>query len=643
MRSGWVALLFCVFLRPCLGQPGFDLRLPRPGAVVGKPVPGYTLKLVLAKTTCELGTPLEAALIHTYTGTQPLWIAPMAVGLGLSHSDLRFSAFDSANRPATYYGLVGAGVGTILPMLPMAAGKPVAYTVFLNQWLQFDRPGTYRVTAESLLVRLGDTITSPPASAQSPTVMLTVTEPDEAGRQKRLAAAQTALAGGSVEARRAATHDLRCMRDNRAIGILFSYLDDADIIARADAVTALYEVRDGKALRQNLEDYIGGEDKLIPAAALTTLGALAGRAAAAEEPLPSARSQRYVAAIHDLHRRLAERLLAAVPTMPPGRAAAEIGCCLANEYLPTDRLDYWRIVLRDAPFLAANNTSEVYGALRRKCRLPALGDDLSALAENTQAPGAIRDAALVARARMELSMARHLDMLATEAMLPKPGISAEALALMGNHRADEVAAALRRLLADPDATVRLSAANRVYRLGSAIQPAELLAALDRIGDPATAESEYRYLLLALAERDPAAAWPKLRAVLDGPPRPRSLLPGSAWSAAVASSLPAAREYVAQIFAGTDLARLLPMLRGMAAAVEQAAEGMDPQTRGGLGYWVPDLIDAFSAGRTSEVRRLAQDMLTTITGVKPTTAAEPIDALAARYEEWLEANKQHIGR
>jgi len=246
---------------------------------------------------------------------------------------------------------------------------------------------------------------------------------------------------------------------------------------------------------------------------------------------------------------------------------------------------------------------------------------------------------------LDVSIAEHLDMLADDAMLARPAMTITALRLVGSHRIEEIGAALVKLLDSPEPAVRASAAERISELGVPVAAADLVAKLGAIEDPFTRPGTYthRDLLSALSARDPAAAWPLLRAVLDDARWARHPSRDTALACAAASDRDEARAYVTAIFTEGALPRLLPLLRAMSTEVASAGSDADPATRQRLAWWVPELIDTYAAGRSSEARRFAQAMLTTITGVQQEAPTEAVDGLAARYEEWLGAHRAEIGR
>ena len=617
------------------------LKPPEPTV---KPLPGLSVRMSLPRTTCELGTAIDATLTFSYTGTTPVWVGKPLEILSLSTRSLNFVAIDSANRQVNNRSAYIDDRLMALPVEPLVAGKPVERQACVTIGLQFERAGSYRLTCETSLVRLEDGPNSPLASAQSNTVLLTITEPDEGGRQRRMAAARAALANGTADAQRSAAFDLRMMRDSRTYDLLFDYFDCDEPLARGQATLALEEARDGRLLRDPLERYLAAPDRFVSYTAYSSLGTIAGRVAAAGQTEPSLVLRAATAGRQAMMTRLSQRLIDSLASLPPGKAAAEVGGCLQRGYLPTDVIGYWKVVLNGADQLSESH-SEADQAVYFKLDQPKLGDDLTRVAGNAKVPVGMRAAALRARQRMNLGNEASLPMLAADAMLPVPVFAPVTLALLGDYQAAPIAEALRPLLRSDDPAIRASAAERVYRLAAKVPNDEIIAALTAVGQPAdrVAESTLRYLLLALSERDMAAAWPTMAKVLDAPDWASVMTVRAAWTSTAASKLPAARQRTAAVFASASAAQQAPLLRSMAAAVSDADQLPSAELRSVLAWWTPELIEVFSAGRSSELRSLSQQMLTTITGVKPESPREPVDVLAARFEEWLDQHKADIGR
>ena len=147
-HSWWVWIAVTLLVQTIHGEDAFQIQWPLVRA--GQPS-GLSLELKLPKTDFYQGEIIPATLVFTNASTNPyhLWIGTYDRSGRIT--DIGFHAVNEHGEPVTdplqwYFksnGFLGGGLGNFRDL------GQWSITLTANQWLRFDKPGTYRLYAWS--------------------------------------------------------------------------------------------------------------------------------------------------------------------------------------------------------------------------------------------------------------------------------------------------------------------------------------------------------------------------------------------------------------------------------------------------------------------------------------------------------------
>jgi hypothetical protein len=200
----------------------------------------------------------------------------------------------------------------------------------LNEWVRFDRPGSYRLYCTNTLVETGDwTGTSVPLCSQI--VDLSVTEPNDAWITEQVRRALEEATSADPKERWEAVRVLRFLAAPQAMAPLASLLGQADL--RLQAFLGLVGAPDPSQARQALLEGIGDPTRVVND---TYLRALALVSAAPDEPVlpfdpadPDAYRRQYERLKAEEESALQEAVEALSAALPLKRGRARAAACLA--------------------------------------------------------------------------------------------------------------------------------------------------------------------------------------------------------------------------------------------------------------------------------------------------------------------------
>ena len=253
---------------------------PDQGIILGrKKLPGLRFDLSVEKERFELGEPIEVTMRYSYEGKRRLAVLHVNGDRSGRIVDFGFNAIGDEAAPVRdpltgFQPGFGGGGRT---SGPLESGKPYEQTVPLNEWLCFDRPGAYIVTAWSGIVSLDPHGTEefydgPAIRLLSEPLEIVITAPSEESRVERLADARDKLAAEHYDTRAAAARDLRFMVDERAIPLLIPALEDSSGNVAIEAIFGLLAFKDLAPVKKALLAEI--EKRYVPPHAFGSFGTL---------------------------------------------------------------------------------------------------------------------------------------------------------------------------------------------------------------------------------------------------------------------------------------------------------------------------------------------------------------------------------
>jgi len=311
-----------------------------------KPLPGLKLELLTPKKSYELGEPIEVTLRYTYTGDRKLAFEDPHYERFGRISQFGFTATDAKGKPVRdpLAGHVGGGGG---PVDSGELGPNASHerTVFLNEWLCFDEPGRYAITAWSKIVHLGSVGTAKTRNGAeiplaSKPLSLDLTPPVEAHRL-------ACLAGAKHGDRSVAIRSLSFLVDPRTIPAL---LDAYQIEGNGDAFSGLLRFRDMAPVRAEILRRVERTRLLTSEDIHRYSGFLAAEHLRARN-LPESWIGPCFQAVRDrwsevLGKRSLEQLVRL-----PGPVAAELALDALAQYPPTTLAD-WKTILARIPAMS---------------------------------------------------------------------------------------------------------------------------------------------------------------------------------------------------------------------------------------------------------------------------------------------------
>ena len=627
-------------------------------------VPGLKLEILLPKKTYEIGEPIEITLKHSYSGEERLAIWHVTYDRCGRIMDFGFTAKDEEGDavPDPIGGHLGGFGGGMRSSGPLAPGRHWEQPVVVNEWLRFDRPGRYRVTAWSGVVGYDTGETGDPSGEAIPLtsdpVEIEIVARDPKRTDARLAKAKEGLAAEDDRAREAAARDLRFLLDPRAIPLLLDAMGDesgnveieawfglvslADLAPVKAAVLARVEKKGEAITVEEVTDYL----QLLVAADMREKGIEGGWEA-----------EGWWDAYREADKRWRPVLLAplrkGLEKRPPAEAvAAYVDGMALGSLFPRDDLEIWKFVLRhisQAPVgLVASRASYLISSLKVRELIP----DLLALARDPQAEGSLRGAAIVGLHGMGDDSCR--DLVFDDLVSSSPRLTSQAHATLGEYRAKEVGEALLERFFETEGEERARAAERIRDFGGTIPATKLREALDET--KGTDVSGRWPLVVALAMARPEDVVPILEHSLADP-----VLPGPGWrfeEIRLLASLdaPGAQSLLRSLLLSPEAGARVVALQQLTQAHQQAV--MEPL---GLEHafcpryprariaprFVPELLLLARGDPSAEVRQQARVALACATGLPEEggwgTSDEDGATLIPGWEAWWTENGACHGR
>ena len=209
--------------------------------------PGPVLKLTTAsgQTTFHIGERIP--IVFSFTGPDSFTVSMLPINRmsGVPTDDISASPADNTADPLAQYLAYTVGAFSVPNGHLTLSSKPVTRTANLNEWLRFDAPGTYAVSAISHRVILAGK--SAPFSQDGPklqsnTLELHIVPATSAWQKATLTRALHDIAvpapenSEPSESRTAASQDLRYLATPEAIAALASKLTDDNYDLKRGAI-----------------------------------------------------------------------------------------------------------------------------------------------------------------------------------------------------------------------------------------------------------------------------------------------------------------------------------------------------------------------------------------------------------------------
>ncbi|MHC4249652.1 MAG: HEAT repeat domain-containing protein [Planctomycetota bacterium] len=665
MRSLAAALLAAAVSAPA--EPG-EARPPAaddgdaPIAAGKRKLPGLALQLVPSRERYELGEAIDVTLRYTHAGERDVHVSYVAVSRSGRASDYRFTAVDEEGEPVRdpLAGLGVAGGGGVDDVL--SADQPYEHKAVVNEWLRFDRPGRYSVTAHSRIVQIADgRWPESLVPLQSDAMEIEITPPVEANRLGRMEEARAALEGDDSAACVAAVRDLRFMLDPRAIPFLVMGLQHESSHVASEASFGLESFLDPAPVRAELVRVIEDESRFImPRSMWYFVERLADidTRAAREKNTP----QWYEAHGEAQRRwgvRLNEKFKSQLPSLPAGRAAAATVEGLGwGPILSISEAAHWKRIAENARALSEEHQDRAGWSIKRHCRVKGVIPDLRRLAADEGLRPKLRSGAVVALHAMGDESLR--DLVAEDMALPAPKLTGDAHATLGRYKAREIGQALLALAVPWVDRVSESAAKRLRDFDVEVTPEELCAALEEtdIGLWYVPDA----LLHALARRSPEDALPFIREIVERPSikdydatlyHPTMIL--SRIDSYEAHRLILDLLHSDRAEHRRRMAIQLGASYGTAVAERKQPRSerrryvtrLMPPSDSVAPRFVPELLALYKADPSESVRRSAFQALIVVAGTHPPIAwdatRDEMDARLPQIEEWWRKNGARYGR
>ena len=484
-----------------------------------KSFPGVKLELVVPKTRYEVGEPIEAVMRYENGGNDSFIVRLVSYDRSGRILIFGFSAANSAGKavrdPFQWKGGIAGGLSGSKKFAP---NDRYEQSATVNEWLAFDEPGQYQLTAWSGIVQQPDkdkAMWGEPVVLQSAPLLLEIVAPDEKHRLAGLQNLEKSIATGSYDQKRAAARELRWMLDERAIPLLVPLLE-SDGLSGFQAQRGLAAFQDQKpvvaALLKRLDEPRAitegkwGFNSLLPAQIPWGADAPPGVSATLE-----------VKTSVRLEAKMRAALREAETARNPTQAANFLADLLSGD-LNTRDASLWTRFWENAALASPEKQNAVAFHLKweaielknsKKLFATSIADLQRAVAD-TRLQSELRSSAILALQRR--GDRSFLPLLARDALQIKPVLSGEVLALLGNYEARPRALALLERLRAPDAQIgfdRRAVAARVRDLGEGATLPELVAATRALLQSEPYQSFP--LIEAAALQSQTAAVPLLRA------------------------------------------------------------------------------------------------------------------------------------
>jgi hypothetical protein len=634
-------------------------------------LPGLKLELLTPKKQYELGEPIEVTMRYTYTGDRKLAVEHVTYDRCGRILDFGFRAVDgkggAVRDPIGNH--LGGMCGGLRGSGPLAPGKPYEQKAQVNEWLCFDAPGRYTITALSRIVSFdphgtGRSWNGPNVPLEGEPLAIEITAPVDAHRLERIARAKASLAGASEDARHQAMRDLRFLVDDRAIPLLVKGLEDPFGNVVVEARFGLLAFRDMAPVKAEILKRLDDEKHVLN---LDNLWKYAGLLAAADlraqgrdaAPASAEGRKEYREALKRWEDLLKEKCLGRMKELPPVQAAEQTvdGMAIGPTVSRSD-LANWKLIIEHVGAMSDRHKSRVAYLIERDCRDKALMPDLKKLPANGKLPGEVRSAAIIALHEMGDDSFR--DLLVADLAKPKYAFSYAAHGTLGDYKANEIAQGLLRLVDSVDYVPRRTVAERLRDFSAPLAVEDLRAACQRLAArEGMAESA---LIEALAMKSPEDAFPFIRDYLHDPIKRDHQDRGHAIGMLCRMDLPAAQELLLEIFrteAHGDREQLAWQLAASWENAERAkAEAGQPRSveyvprrlpasREIAGAFFPELLMLYRGDPSGKVQDAARRALVRITGIPrqesgPVTAKQEAEWVP-QWEAWWRKNRACFGR
>ncbi len=624
-----------------------------------KKLPGLKLELIAPKTRYELGEPIELTMRYTYSGERRLHVQVITYDRSGRITDFWFTAEDEKGNPARdpIKGWTGGFGGGLRGGEVLGPAKPYEQKATTSEWLCFDEPGRYRVTAHSRIVSLDDYGTGfcgPSISLASEPVEIEIVPFDEERRRECIAGIETRLKGQDQELREKAMRQLRFMLDERTIPLMVKGLEDEFGNVASQAWFGLVSFRDAAPLKAALLKRVNDEARVITPGKIWTYAELLTHAELLAEGKTKGRfTEGHGEAFSRWKQLLADKFRQKLDRLPPAEAFRATLEGLSSRMLSHSEPAHWRRIMSKVGAAPEREREHAAILIENYCRLPELVPDLKAVAADTGLPASFRSAAVVALHEMQDDSLR--DLVADDLVLPNPNLKRSAHATLGDYRAQEIGEALLQLLGPSK-----SAAVRLRDFGGALSAEELREVMQRRStvNPVAQGP----VLEALAIRSPDDAVPFICDIVRNPILVNNGLRGDAIRLLSRIDSPQAQELVLEVFRSPyqDDRRSMAFSQQNSWVQGKRLEQYGPEKRSFghfrrnmppnadvAGAFVPELIALFKADPSGEVRQAAMGALSRITGIPSeglwhATKAQA-DACVPKWQAWWLENGARYGR
>lgn len=654
-------------------QPAGD---PDAEVIAGKRrLEGLRLQLLAPRAKYELGEPIVVIMRYTYSGKRKLRIVHLNYNRCGQFGDVSFSAVDSDGRPVRdpIAGAFTGSGGGLRGEGPLSSDQPYEHDECINQWVCFDEPGRYVVTAMSRVVRFDPSGTGsshgPDIPLRSEPLSIEIVPPIDEHRVARLCAAREALKSEEPDRQRYAMRDLRCMVDLRAIPYLVEGLALTEFNASSEARFGLYSFRDMAPVMAELLKRADAPSRFLASHEIHHYRSLLVAAELDAMGLPRQPEKREHREIHSGIRQKWQKRLAredfierSISTLPPAEAA---GAALYGLRSGSERLRSapkpWEIVIAHAATTSPTHEREIASLIQYVCRVKEVVPALRKLAEDRSRGGALRTAALVALHRMGDDSCR--DLIVEDIALPKPVLGRPAFETLQGYKSAVVGQRLLALFDLPYGQVRRDVATRLRDFGTGVPLPGLLSAMEQWECPRGYPQAP--LLKLVAIKSPPAALPYLRRLMRDPYyADRAPHACEAELVLARLDLPGAQELILEALHSVEHSERAAMARALWESAQSARQRKEEEAA--LGHkrdrgfrevppsfvvpasMLPEFLTLYRADRSGDARWAARQALAEITGVpepkkRRRASQAQWDASLPRWEEWWHRNGAKYGR
>lgn len=646
-------------------------------ALFGAPTRAQQLQISAPKSTFPIGEPIPITMRTTVETDDEFSVRFIERDRSGRTRDYHFTATDQNDQPVrdpapqlnNPLGLGGGGVTT----QKLTREKPLEQRVLINQWLAFDAPGKYRITAHSRVVHRGaEPFKSEAIELTSAPLTLEITAPDESSRQLRLNLAQSVVAipdrqidQTNRETRLAVVQNLRFMLDERAIPILVRALSDGWINVQHEAKLGLLAFQDSAPVKRELRRVLESDTEFVaPDASRYFLNLLASD----EKDAPMKNAQ--------LWKAKQARQLA---LQPPLEAAKTLVAGLKSYEFERDSAQNWRRVLAMAPQLSPETQRDAAELLEHqifvdpkqgkpisRATLEQLRASFALTARDEKVEGLLRASCIVAL--QQLGDASFGDFLAEQLMAPKPQLWRvnewgkpwkNALKGMKGHRAREIALNLLAQFNAPDFFqssdyrdfyARRSIIFRLSDFGAALSVDELKSVMQRLFAPKGDLSLRDPILLTLARKSPDDTVPFIQKLTEIKGEDANIESSNTISGVLTRlDGKVVRDLVQKLFHSPEAEHRSALVMGFARSASEAREKI-PLSKGlpirpdlSVAYF-PEILRLFETDPAPEVRGTAFYALAKITGIPNTVYFDGKHADDRQYlEAWKQWGTQNLGQ